>query len=49
MTWGETEIAWILGGSSSSRVTGGKNYSKCMTEIQGKLILVRVTTGFELS
>ena len=27
----------------------GSNYSKCMKEIQGKSILVRVTARFELS
>ena len=32
-------------GSSSSR---GLNYSKCMTEIQGKSILVRVSEEFEV-
>ena len=28
------------------RVIEGKNYSKCMTEIQGKSILVRVSARF---
>ena len=35
-----------LAGGSSYR---GQNYSKCMTEIQGKSILVRVSARFELS
>ena len=39
MIWGETKT------TSSYR---GSNYSKCMTEIQGKSILVRVSARFEL-
>ena len=40
MIWGETKT------TSSYR---GSNYSKCMTEIQGKSILVRVSARFELA
>ena len=31
------------------RVIEGKNYSECMTEIQGKSSLVRVSASFELA
>ena len=44
-TWRETKIASSYGGFELPRV----NYNKCKTEIQGKSILIRVSTKFELS